>query len=146
MSLPGFSGEYSAAWQSDHVSPERRAAWREDPADGNSAVVAALYGENAPGLGGCIADCMDEGKTAAQCRRQCTATGPGYVCTPQDNSVNNAICTTAIDVWDAVCKADCALLAPVPVFGPAAVAACMKGCGFVTATSKATCPPAVICV
>jgi len=97
MRLPGFSAERSvkSAVQCDGFSaPTRRRITH--PAQTGASVVPAIAPRSAPGLAGCIADCLDPeaGWTLSKCRAMCTG-GGGAVTPPK--------CTSADYNWQGLC-------------------------------------------
>jgi hypothetical protein len=80
----------------------------------------------------CIAPCAPRVRDCFPgCRRECggqPGDNPPLPCTPQDNSFNRALCTTAIDAWLVAATAVCgATLGGVPGVGPALAGACIAG-------------------
>src|SRR5436190_3693212 len=135
MTMPGFTAEYV------YPAADTRSAHR---------VVPALYGTYGDTpidrRADCMESCRDAGLSITECGKRCNPQLPPYQCTPQDNSVNHYLCLGAVSLWEAACAADCGLLKGVPGFGEFLAGACSAGCEAVAAQSRATCPPATICV
>jgi hypothetical protein len=124
MTMPGFAA--------DRVFPALTPVGGDTPADRKAD---------------CIQACRDQGLSLAECGRRCNPQTPPYQCTPQDNSVNNALCLGGVGAWQIACSAECGLLKGVgPIVGDALAAACSAGCDALAANMRATCPPATICV
>ena len=146
MPIPGFcAGPPSLA-----TTQQTKLSFENRPSMGEADRITA-----ASCFGDCMQECIsDPGISKGGCTQLCTlecggkpADNPPYQCTPTDNSVNHTLCTTAIDAWQKAAEAICTTtLGGIPVAGVALVAACKQGVASVATQSKATCPPAMICI
>lgn len=152
MNIPGFTAD--ASFRSTARLSSARAQHAYNDTHSDQRVTAALPIFGGPTRGECMQDCVDScsesGKSRSECNDSCLKSCfprlPTYQCTNRDNSINHYACLGGVGVWEAACGAECALLAGVPVVGPALAAACAAGCGALAGNMKASCPPAVICV
>ena len=96
--IPGFTAQNSL-YESTPAARRSAARRRQD-----RTVRPALMGDGAPGMAGCVADCVDrKGWTALKCKRYCASGAPGGP--GKCDKTSEAICLAGVTAWEAGCYA-----------------------------------------
>jgi hypothetical protein len=118
MKIPQFTAESSLGGRSDRSRPRvfDRALLQE------TLVIPQLPQKNAPGMDGCIGDCVDlhPDWKAGLCGKVCRASTHSFRGNPQTSrgiwgSLETFITNFGIDSWEAVCAADTSFTGVGPV-------------------------------
>jgi hypothetical protein len=154
MALPGFSADSSL----DGRPTRPRYGWGDyENGHAGAQIVAAIAGAGAPGLAGCIENCVDRGNTMAHCAAFCRAAGggaagPGAGPTTADQAADHALCVGACWTWWGACVTEFAVLgygaglaidagrAVAGLFGLAGSAIGPEPCGFIRDQCISGCP------